>query len=89
MWDEDPSILPAPAGPGWPSIILNHQGKPVGIGRHAGRKEEQFPAWRKDMADLADVRGGDRALLGVAAGFGGDRGRGLDRGGLSAAGGTR
>ena len=35
------------------SIILNHLGGPVGIGRHAGKMAEEFPAWRTDMAELA------------------------------------
>jgi L-fuconolactonase len=34
-------------------IILNHLGHPVGIGVHAGRMEEEFPAWRKHMSDIA------------------------------------
>lgn len=35
------------------SIILDHLGNPVGIGRHEGRLEENFPVWKKDMADIA------------------------------------
>jgi predicted TIM-barrel fold metal-dependent hydrolase len=34
-------------------MILNHVGVPLGVGRHAGRRDEQFPHWRQDMADLA------------------------------------
>jgi predicted TIM-barrel fold metal-dependent hydrolase len=34
-------------------MILNHVGVPVGVGRHAGRREEQFPEWRRAMAEIA------------------------------------
>ncbi|WP_236787620.1 amidohydrolase [Amycolatopsis sp. GM8] len=34
-------------------IVLNHLGNPLGVGRHAGRMTEEFPAWRKAMTDLA------------------------------------
>lgn len=34
-------------------IILNHLGQPVGIGTHEGRLEEEFPAWRNNMAAIS------------------------------------
>ncbi|MEQ3550100.1 amidohydrolase family protein [Pseudonocardia nematodicida] len=34
-------------------IVLGHLGNPVGIGRHAGRAAQDFPAWRAHMAELA------------------------------------
>jgi L-fuconolactonase len=35
------------------AILVNHCGGPVGVGRHAGKKDENFAAWRKSMAELA------------------------------------
>lgn len=34
-------------------IVLNHYGGPLGIGPYAGRKDEVFAQWRKDLAELA------------------------------------
>ena len=34
-------------------IVLNHMGTPLGLGRFAGRREEVFDEWRRDMAALA------------------------------------
>src|SRR4051794_4258907 len=35
-------------------IVLNHLGNPVGVGRHAGRMDAEYPAWRRDIAEIAD-----------------------------------
>lgn len=35
------------------TIILNHCGGPIGIGRHEGHRAEVFDHWRAAMADLA------------------------------------
>lgn len=35
------------------SIILNHVGGPLGVGPYAGRADETFAAWRRDMTELA------------------------------------
>jgi len=35
------------------TIILDHFGGPLGIGPYAGKREEIFAAWRKDIAELA------------------------------------
>ena len=35
------------------TIILDHLGTPVGTGRYQGRREERFPIWRANMAELA------------------------------------
>lgn len=35
------------------TIILNHLGGVVGIGAYAGRKDEIFAAWRKNLAEVA------------------------------------
>jgi predicted TIM-barrel fold metal-dependent hydrolase len=34
-------------------IVVNHLGEPVGVGRHSGRREEEFSEWRADMAALS------------------------------------
>jgi L-fuconolactonase len=49
-----PDVLDlARAFPGTP-IMLNHVGGPLGIGPYAGRRDEVFAGWRKDIRDLAD-----------------------------------
>lgn len=35
------------------NIILCHTGQPMGVGRHSGRMEIDFPQWKKDMRDIA------------------------------------
>ena len=35
------------------TIILNHVGGILGVGPYAGRREEIFANWRKDIAELA------------------------------------
>ena len=35
------------------TIILNHTGAPLGLGRWEGTREARFPIWRKSMAELA------------------------------------
>jgi len=35
------------------TIILNHIGAPLGIGRYAGRRTEVFEEWRQSMTELA------------------------------------
>jgi len=35
------------------TIILNHFGTPLGVGRFKGRRGEIFNQWRKDMAEIA------------------------------------
>ena len=35
-------------------IILNHIGRPLGIGPYAGRRDEVFQVWKRDMTALAD-----------------------------------
>jgi L-fuconolactonase len=35
------------------TIIVNHTGGPLGIGRHAGRRDEVFQEWRRGMSELA------------------------------------
>jgi len=34
-------------------ILLNHVGGPMGIGPYAGRRDEEFAAWRRDILELA------------------------------------
>ncbi|MHA6261873.1 amidohydrolase family protein [Arenibacterium sp. CAU 1754] len=35
------------------TMILDHFGTPLGVGRFAGKREEIYEAWQKDMAELA------------------------------------
>jgi predicted TIM-barrel fold metal-dependent hydrolase len=35
------------------SIILNHVGGPLGVGPYAGRRDETYAQWQRDMAELA------------------------------------
>lgn len=35
-------------------IILDHVGGPLGLGRYAGRRDEIFLQWKKDISELAD-----------------------------------
>ena len=35
------------------SIVLNHMGSPLGVGRYAGRRADVFAAWSRDIAALA------------------------------------
>jgi predicted TIM-barrel fold metal-dependent hydrolase len=34
-------------------VIFNHLGIPVGVGRHQGKLQEEFPGWREDVQALA------------------------------------
>jgi len=34
-------------------IVLNHFGGPLGIGPYAGKREDAFPGWKRDVAELA------------------------------------
>jgi predicted TIM-barrel fold metal-dependent hydrolase len=36
------------------TLILDHFGTPLGVGRFAGKRSEIFPHWKEDMARLAD-----------------------------------
>jgi predicted TIM-barrel fold metal-dependent hydrolase len=35
------------------SIVLNHLGAPVGVGRYTGQREERFPLWRRSIQTLS------------------------------------
>jgi len=35
------------------TIIFDHFGGPLGIGRYAGKQDEIFPQWKRDVAELA------------------------------------
>ena len=35
------------------AMVLDHFGTPLGVGRFAGRREEIFRAWKKDVAEIA------------------------------------
>jgi predicted TIM-barrel fold metal-dependent hydrolase len=54
-------------------IILNHVGAPVGLGRHAGRREERFSLWRESIRALARHENVAVKLGGLGIPFGGFR----------------
>ena len=35
------------------NIVLDHTGGPIGVGRFAGKRDEGFSGWKRDMAELA------------------------------------
>ena len=35
------------------TVVLNHFGGPLGIGPYKGKQDEIFPAWKRDIAELA------------------------------------
>ena len=37
------------------TIVLNHLGGPLGVGPYAGRREEVFAAWKRDLAAAAEL----------------------------------
>jgi predicted TIM-barrel fold metal-dependent hydrolase len=53
------------------SIILNHVGTPIGIGRYAGKREERFPVWRENIRALATCSNVTVKLGGLGLPFGG------------------
>lgn len=58
------------------SIVLNHLGGPLGIGRYRGRQQERFWAWRSAILDLAKCENVTVKLGGLGmpqAGFGFDQ----------------
>jgi len=34
-------------------LVLDHFGTPLGVGRYAGKREEIFQQWKKDVAEIA------------------------------------
>jgi predicted TIM-barrel fold metal-dependent hydrolase len=53
------------------SIILNHVGTPIGIGRYAGKREERFSYWRENIRTLATCSNVTVKLGGLGVPFGG------------------
>jgi len=37
-------------------IVLNHVGLPLGIGPYAGKRDEVFTVWKRQMADIANCQ---------------------------------
>ncbi|MBA3030895.1 MAG: amidohydrolase family protein [Desulfobacteraceae bacterium] len=57
-------------------MILDHFGTPLGVGRYAGKREEIFLQWKKDIAEIAKCENVIAKLGGLAMpdnGFGWDR----------------
>ncbi len=58
------------------TMVLDHFGTPLGVGPYAGRREEIFDAWRRDIAAIAECPNVVAKLGGLAMpdnGFGWDR----------------
>jgi L-fuconolactonase len=51
------------------SIVLNHVGMPVGVGRYAGKRQERFVTWRDNMRALADCDNVTVKLGGLGVGL--------------------
>ena len=58
------------------TMILDHFGTPLGVGAYAGRKDEIFEQWKKDIAEIAECANVHAKLGGLAMpdnGFGWDK----------------
>jgi len=58
------------------TLILDHFGTPLGVGRYAGKREEIFTQWKKDIVEIARCENVIAKLGGLAMpdnGFGWDR----------------
>ena len=58
------------------TMILDHFGTPLGVGAYAGRKDEIFEQWKKDIAEIAGCTNVHAKLGGLAMpdnGFGWDK----------------
>jgi predicted TIM-barrel fold metal-dependent hydrolase len=53
------------------SIVLEHVGGPLGIGRYAGRAAEQFAAWRAELPPLVELPNVTVKLSGLGMPFSG------------------
>ncbi|MCB1694576.1 MAG: amidohydrolase family protein, partial [Pseudomonadales bacterium] len=47
-------------------VVLDHFGTPLGVGRFEGRRDELFPQWQRDMADIASCENVVAKLGGMA-----------------------
>ena len=57
------------------TMILDHFGTPLGVGRYAGKQQEIFPRWKEDIAAIAECPNVIAKLGGLAMpdnGFGWD-----------------
>ena len=53
------------------TVIIDHVGGPIGVGPFAGRRDEVFPEWRRDMLALAECPNTVVKLGGLAMQVGG------------------
>ena len=53
------------------SIILNHLGTPLAVGRYAGHRQQRFPVWRERMRTLSRCPNVDVKLGGIGLPFAG------------------
>ena len=47
-------------------MVLDHFGTPVGVGLYAGKREEIFAQWKKDVAEIAECENVVAKLGGLA-----------------------
>ena len=52
-------------------IVLDHVGTPLGIGAHAGKRDERFATWQQNIRELAKCPNANVKLGGLAMPFGG------------------
>ena len=57
------------------TVVLDHVGTPLGIGRYAGRRDERFGIWRANIQALSGCRNVSVKLGGLPMPFGGWRAR--------------
>jgi predicted TIM-barrel fold metal-dependent hydrolase len=55
------------------TIILDHVGTPLGVGRYAGKREERFDTWKKNIRELAKCENVHVKLGGLPMPFAGWR----------------
>ena len=53
------------------TIVLDHVGTPLGVGVHAGKRDERFDIWRDNIRELAKCQNVNVKLGGLAMPFGG------------------
>jgi len=51
------------------AIVLNHAGTPLGVGNHAGKRDERFPIWRDSIRQIAALPNVHVKLGGLAMPF--------------------
>jgi len=60
------------------SMVIDHVGTPVGLGRYAGKRDDRFAGWKASMASLAELPNVHMKLGGLGMPFPGFEGMGPD-----------